>query len=107
MSVDETADCLGVPAATVRTRYFRAKGLLRESLAPDIDFNFETAFGCAGPRCDRIVAGALTRPRALPAGRTRLSAVSSQGHRRSEEGREGSECGSPCTSRWLPSNTKN
>src|SRR3546814_657075 len=29
MSVDETADCLGVPAATVRTRYFRAKGLLR------------------------------------------------------------------------------
>src|SRR3546814_7890005 len=29
MSADETADCLGVPAATVRTRYFRAKGLLR------------------------------------------------------------------------------
>src|SRR3546814_6965353 len=43
MSVDETADCLGVPAATIRTRYFRAKGLLRESLAREIDFNFETA----------------------------------------------------------------
>src|SRR3546814_21089439 len=57
MSVDETADCLGVPAATVRTRYFRAKGLLRESLAREIDFNFETAFGCAGRRCDRLFDG--------------------------------------------------
>src|SRR3546814_19047672 len=70
MSVDETADCLGVPAATVRTRYFRAKGLLRASLAREIDFNFETAFGCAGPRCDRIVAGVLTRLRPLPASTT-------------------------------------
>lgn len=69
MSVDETADCLGVPTATVRTRYFRAKGLLREALAREIDFNFETAFGCAGPRCDRIVSNVLTRLRALPAGR--------------------------------------
>lgn len=70
MSVDETADCLDLPAATVRTRYFRAKGLLREALAREIDFNFETAFGCAGPRCDRIVAAVLTRLQALPAGRT-------------------------------------
>ncbi len=32
MTVEEAGACLGIPAATVRTRYFRAKGLLRESL---------------------------------------------------------------------------
>lgn len=59
MSVEETAACLGVPEATVRTRYFRARSLLREALAREVDFNLESAFGCAGPRCDRIVAGVL------------------------------------------------
>ena len=34
MSVDETAVALDIPRSTVRTRYFRACGLLRESLAP-------------------------------------------------------------------------
>jgi RNA polymerase sigma-70 factor (ECF subfamily) len=69
MSVEEAADCLGIPPATVRTRYFRAKGLLREALAREIDFNFEGAYGCAGPRCDRIVAGALARIKQLAAGK--------------------------------------
>lgn len=69
MSVEEAAGCLGIPAATVRTRYFRAKGLLREALAREIDFNFGSAFGCAGPRCDRIVAGVLARLHASAAGK--------------------------------------
>lgn len=60
-TVDETAECLGLQAATVRTRYFRARGLLREALAREIDLNLETAFGFAGARCDRIVAGVLGR----------------------------------------------
>jgi RNA polymerase sigma-70 factor (ECF subfamily) len=34
MSVEETAAALKIPPSTVRTRYFRARGLLRESLAP-------------------------------------------------------------------------
>jgi RNA polymerase sigma-70 factor (ECF subfamily) len=61
MTVDETAVCLGIPEATVRTRYFRAKGLIREALAREIDFNLGEAFSFAGDRCDRIVAGVLRR----------------------------------------------
>jgi RNA polymerase sigma-70 factor (ECF subfamily) len=61
MTVEETAACLSIPEATVRTRYFRAKGLLREALSREIDFAFEEAFSFDGERCDRIVAGALER----------------------------------------------
>ena len=61
LTVEETAATLGVPEATVRTRYFRAKGLLREALAREIDFAFGDAFAFAGARCDRIVAGVLAR----------------------------------------------
>jgi RNA polymerase sigma-70 factor (ECF subfamily) len=70
MSVQETADCLAIPAATVRTRLFRARALLREALARDLDAATTGVFGFAGERCDRIVAGVLARaPRsARPAG---------------------------------------
>jgi RNA polymerase sigma-70 factor, ECF subfamily len=61
MSVEETAAALDVPEATVRTRYFRARGLLREALAREMDFALEDAFSFAGDRCDRIVAGVLAR----------------------------------------------
>ena len=61
MSVDEAAACLGVPAATVRTRTFRARALLREAMAREVDVATVHAFGFAGERCDRIVAGVLTR----------------------------------------------
>lgn len=61
MSVEEAAICLDIPEATVRTRYFRARSLLREALAREIDFSFESAFSFAGDRCDRIVAGVLAR----------------------------------------------
>lgn len=67
MTVEETAASLGIPPATVRTRYFRAKGLLREALAREIDFGLEQAFSFAGARCDRIVARVLTRVRDLQA----------------------------------------
>ena len=61
MSVQETAECLGIPAATVRTRLFRARALLREALARDLDAATAGVFGFAGERCDRIVAGVLAR----------------------------------------------
>jgi RNA polymerase sigma-70 factor (ECF subfamily) len=64
MTVEETADCLGIPAATVRTRLFRARALLREALARDMDSATVDVFGFAGARCDRIVAGVLARTRA-------------------------------------------
>jgi RNA polymerase sigma-70 factor (ECF subfamily) len=61
-SVEEVSALLDVPAATVRTRYFRARGLLRESLAQDLDSALEEhAFAFAGERCDRIVAAVLER----------------------------------------------
>jgi RNA polymerase sigma-70 factor (ECF subfamily) len=59
MSVQETAECLAVPTATVRTRLFRARALLREALARDLDTATTGVFGFAGERCDRIVAGVL------------------------------------------------
>lgn len=61
LDVDETAAILGLPPATVRTRFFRARHLLREGLAKDIDFALDDAFSFAGERCDRIVAGVLAR----------------------------------------------
>jgi RNA polymerase sigma-70 factor (ECF subfamily) len=61
MTVEETATALGVPSATVRSRYFRARTLLREALALEVDSCIDSAFGFAGERCDRIVAAVLAR----------------------------------------------
>ena len=69
MSVEETAACVGITEATVRTRFFRAKSLLRESLAKEIDTVFEDAFAFAGDRCDRIVSSVLERLRLSRASR--------------------------------------
>lgn len=61
MSVEETAACLGIAEATVRSRHFRARSLLRESLAADLDLAERDLFGFAGARCDRIVRTVLSR----------------------------------------------
>ena len=63
LSVEDTAVSLGIPEATVRTRFFRARSLLRESLAREMDSAIEEAFAFAGDRCDRIVSGVLDRLR--------------------------------------------
>lgn len=61
LSVAETAHALDLPEATVRSRYFRARGLLREALARQFDQALESAFAFDGARCDRIVATVLSR----------------------------------------------
>lgn len=61
LSVDETAACLGIPEATVRSRHFRARGLLRESLAREIDVAERDLYDFGGARCDRIVAAVAAR----------------------------------------------
>ena len=61
LSVEETAQILNIPEATVRTRHFRARGLLRESLAQDIDGAEREIFSFDGERCDRIVARVMRR----------------------------------------------
>lgn len=66
LTVDETAQCLGIPEATVRTRFFRARSMLRESLSREIDHAFDEAFSFDGARCDRIVAGVLQRLASVP-----------------------------------------
>ena len=71
MTIEETAECLGVPEATVRTRVFRARALLRASLAEEMDVATAGVFGFAGTRCDRIVAGVLERLQAEATGTTR------------------------------------
>jgi RNA polymerase sigma-70 factor (ECF subfamily) len=63
MNVEEVAACLGIPEATVRTRFFRARTLLRHALSSQIDFALENAFSFDGARCDRIVAGVIGRLR--------------------------------------------
>ena len=54
MSVEETAAALGIPDATVRTRFFRARSLLRESLAREVDAAMEGSYEFMGERCERM-----------------------------------------------------
>jgi RNA polymerase sigma-70 factor (ECF subfamily) len=61
LSARETAEALGIPEATVRTRLFRARALLREALDRDVDRARGGVFGFDGARCDRIVAAVLRR----------------------------------------------
>ena len=59
MSVEETATALDLPPATVRTRFFRARALLRGALERQVDRSLGDLFAFDGERCDRIVAGVL------------------------------------------------
>jgi RNA polymerase sigma-70 factor (ECF subfamily) len=61
LSVDEVALALDLPEATVRTRFFRARGLLREGLSRDVDLATADAFSFDGDRCDRIVKNVIGR----------------------------------------------
>jgi len=61
LSVEETADVLGLSEETVRSRHFRARGLLRESLARDMDFAERDLFDFGGCHCDAIVARVLAK----------------------------------------------
>jgi RNA polymerase sigma-70 factor (ECF subfamily) len=59
MSTEEIAECLAIPVATVRTRLFRARALLRQALAREVDLATTDVFRFDGERCDRIVAHVL------------------------------------------------
>jgi RNA polymerase sigma-70 factor (ECF subfamily) len=67
LSVEEVAQALDIPEATVRTRFFRARSLLRESLAQRTDAALSDAFSFDGEHCDRIVERVLARMAAEPA----------------------------------------
>jgi RNA polymerase sigma-70 factor (ECF subfamily) len=61
MDVSEVARCLGIPETTVRSRFFRARSMLRELLARDFDVAERDVFAFGGKHCDRLVAAVLER----------------------------------------------
>jgi RNA polymerase sigma-70 factor, ECF subfamily len=61
MTVEETAEALQMPEATVRTRFFRARALMRAALEGRMDQALSGAFSFDGARCDRIVARVLAK----------------------------------------------
>jgi RNA polymerase sigma-70 factor (ECF subfamily) len=60
-STEDTATCLGIPADTVKTRLHRAKQQLRRRLQHRVAAALTDTFPFAGARCDRVVAGVLSR----------------------------------------------
>ena len=61
LTVEETAAALSIPPATVRTRLFRARAMLRQALAQEMDAATIDVFSFDGERCDRIVERVLAR----------------------------------------------
>ena len=64
LSVEETAECLQISTALVKTRLFRARQALRLALLRDVKAGVNDAFAFEGGRCDRIVARVLEALRA-------------------------------------------
>jgi RNA polymerase sigma-70 factor, ECF subfamily len=59
LSIQETAETLGIPPATVKTRLHRAVQLLRQALGEEFAAALEGAFPFDGMRCDRLTATVL------------------------------------------------
>jgi RNA polymerase sigma-70 factor (ECF subfamily) len=59
LDVRETAECLGINGATVRTRLFRAQRLLRTELSRRLEGESTEIFDFGAERCDRVVAHVL------------------------------------------------
>jgi len=60
LSVEETADALGIPAATVKTRLLRARRKLQQALAPEVHAALSGTFPFAGVDCERLTRKVLT-----------------------------------------------
>jgi RNA polymerase sigma-70 factor (ECF subfamily) len=61
MSVEETADLLGLRPETVKTRLHRARRLVREQLDKQIGPVMMDAFPFAGRRCQRVTTAVMRR----------------------------------------------
>lgn len=61
MSGAETAECLGIPEETVKTRLHRARGRLQKMLLESIEPALPSVYEFHLSRCDRVVAAVLRR----------------------------------------------
>lgn len=61
MSMEETAELLGIKPETVKTRLHRARTLLRENVEKKIGPVVMDAFPFAGQRCERLTEAVLRR----------------------------------------------
>lgn len=61
MSVADTAACLGIEAATVKTRVHRARTLLQRKLSRELASALAGTYAFDGPRCDSIVERVFER----------------------------------------------
>jgi len=59
LSVEETAEALGIAAATVKTRLHRARGKLQQALAPEVAGAFSGSFPFAGADCAALTERVL------------------------------------------------
>jgi RNA polymerase sigma-70 factor (ECF subfamily) len=59
MNVEETAEALGIPPATVKTRLLRARRKLQAALAPEVRSALEGVFPFAGADCETMTARVL------------------------------------------------
>jgi RNA polymerase sigma-70 factor (ECF subfamily) len=61
LSVEETAEALGVPPETVKTRLFRARRRLREGLDPELKTALSETFPFAGESCAALTERVLEK----------------------------------------------
>lgn len=65
LSISETAACLSLNSATVKTRLYRAQRRLRAELSRRLTREQLNVFEFDGPRCDRIVTAVFARLRSV------------------------------------------
>jgi len=61
LTVAETARCLDLTEGTVKSRLFRAKKLLQERLATQVERATPAVHAFDGERCDRLTQGVMAR----------------------------------------------
>lgn len=68
LSGAETAECLGIPEDTVKTRLFRARKRLQDSLQRSFDDALGQVYEFHLSRCNRVVAAVMVRIASRPGG---------------------------------------
>lgn len=61
LSVEETAEYLGIPDATVKSRDFRARSMLRAKLGEQIDASMPQAFTFLNQECASLISRVMKR----------------------------------------------